>query len=353
MKNKTIICILITISIIWANPLSAQNYFDGLLAGIANYPGAGSDLDAPVNDINVLYTTLRTHQNWDDIGDLTTLADSLATESTISDAIGDLRQSSEHKCLFYYSGHGSESGLTPYSHTEETITKGELSNLFTTNKFIWILNSCYSGQFASVSDGIVLTACSSTEYAYESREIDSADHSVFTSYIIDGLVNDTADDGDALSYVSVEELYAYADDRTTDFVEDVLYPDEDPRINTQHPQEDDNWSGECDLEASTGNAPAAPTHFVCDNPQSTGNPPEFSWTSSITATEYHIWRNTNDSTFINVASTSSTSWSDDSLQINKFQDKYSYKIKAENAYGVSVYSDTAVVHGIEFEKKAL
>ncbi|MFC1565093.1 caspase family protein [candidate division KSB1 bacterium] len=359
MKNKIIITLLIAIITSVSTQSLAQDWFDGLLVGIADYPGSGSNLEGPVNDINVLYTTLRTHQNWDDLGDLTKLSDSNATESAIQNAIEALRQSSEHKCLFYFSGHGDESptaGLEPYDPDfTDRITKSELSSWFTSSKVIWIINSCYSGQFANISTGgIAITACGSTELAWEYREIDSIKHSVFTSYLIDGLVNDTADDGDDGNYVSVEELYDYVDDRTTDYVEDVMFPDEDPRINTQHPQIDDDWSGECDLEASTGNDPAAVTHFQCTNPTSWNNPPSFSWTSSIGATWYHVFRSKNGGGYTNVATLQTTTWIDYDVQLQSLGvDDFAYKIICRDGDYWSGWSDIVEISGIEFDKPSI
>lgn len=142
--------------------------------------------------------------------------------------------------LLYYSGHGyrddyndlffltkdTESGLFSSTGIDANFVRNQIDKSNSQRKLI-ILDCCYSGAFTPGSKSvntkvdtrepfegngygrIVLSASSSTEYAWEgSKLVGDTKLSRFTQFLVDGLKTGTADtDGDG--EISVDELYQY------------------------------------------------------------------------------------------------------------------------------------------------
>lgn len=141
--------------------------------------------------------------------------------------------------LFYFSGHGVkvEDGNFYFSTRYTKKNQGKLiptSAVAATNVHSWmndskskrlvvILDCCFSGAFAkglTAKDGgnidlqqhlggegrAILTASTSTQYAFES---DGLELSIYTHYLVEGIEKGAADvDGDG--WIAVDELHGYA-----------------------------------------------------------------------------------------------------------------------------------------------
>ncbi len=87
--------------------------------------------------------------------------------------------------------------------------------------------------------GVILASSAWNE---DSWEIDGGRNSYFTYYVLEGLDNNTADDGDPDGFVSIEELYNYSQSR----VYNAVLSD---KGKVQTVQLGDNYSGELDITA--------------------------------------------------------------------------------------------------------
>jgi len=146
--------------------------YHAVVVGVADYPGAGSDLDYPDDDAIDIMNALLLYKNWED-DNIQLLLDSEATKSNIQTAIENMGNmaSEGDVCLFFFSGHGTNTediepidesdGLDEYicsygASLDEFICDDELSDwlgsLPTTNVVV-ILDACYSGGQIKVVDG--------------------------------------------------------------------------------------------------------------------------------------------------------------------------------------------------------
>jgi hypothetical protein len=244
-----------------APTITAPRY--ALVYGIIDYPGTINDLQYSVNDADSM-KGLFSQQGWK-------VSESINSQVTKAQIIIDFASlskiSSDSTVLLYYSGHGTTVGTTAYLVTYDSLipyyvgTSDETSSFDSTNAIspgdlsaflamlptknvIVILDSCYSGAFASSSAAtdsspsdyssmasysafstamshfgsllvanasasggktpIVLSGAGSQEKDYESGTLG---HGIFTYYLLQAA---TLGDADGDGVVTTTEAYAYA-----------------------------------------------------------------------------------------------------------------------------------------------
>ncbi|WYL96064.1 MAG: SUMF1/EgtB/PvdO family nonheme iron enzyme [Gloeotrichia echinulata IR180] len=211
-----------------------------LLIGISEYEPGLTPLPSAVKDVEAMRRVLVNP----DMGgfaaeDVTVLKNSQRQE--IAEAIEELytKCQKDDLVLFYFSGHGVtvENGdfyfLTRSTKknqgkliTASAVPARDVHNWMNNSKsrrLVIILDCCFSGAFArglTPKDSgtidlqqhlggegrAILTASNSTQYAFES---DNLDLSIYTHYLVEGIEKGAADtDGDGL--ISVDELHGYA-----------------------------------------------------------------------------------------------------------------------------------------------
>jgi uncharacterized caspase-like protein len=246
-------------------PLQHDTTFYGLIIGINYDTNANiNDLDYCEADANSIYTALLEDDIGWDAGELTVLLGSAATKSAIISALNTIigQAQANDYILLYFSGHGSvipdingdeidsfDETIVPEdalpADPSTYISDDELGNIFSqcrTAKGVVILDCCYSGGIINKSlgangarskyiEGIrsrgtgssgdldivsfpVMTASGQNEDSYE---FISLGHGVFTYYILDGLNSLNADSNND-NYISVRELFKYAEIHTEFFI---------------------------------------------------------------------------------------------------------------------------------------
>ncbi len=267
------------------------NYY-AVICGISDYLYA-SDLTYCDDDAWDVRDALLAWGNWDN-ANITMLIDSAATKNAIHTAILNMGSIADEDdiCLFYFSGHGSNytefeapydesDGLDEYLITHDTeyiddaISDDEFGDWIgglPTNKCIVLLDACFSGGqikglgatgetltakgigsivpqkgdgFAAdliktmrtkdlddYCPGVVLTACDDDEECYESP---SLQNSIFTYYLVEGMLGPADSEGDGDGLISAEECYVYTYQRALN---------DEP---TQHAQILDCYPGELDF----------------------------------------------------------------------------------------------------------
>ncbi|MDZ8105416.1 MAG: SUMF1/EgtB/PvdO family nonheme iron enzyme [Nostoc sp. DedQUE12a] len=212
-----------------------------LLIGISEYDEPTlAPLPNAVNDVEAMRQVLVNPEMGDfAAADVTVLKN--PQRQDMEDAIYNLYANCQKDdlVLFYFSGHGVvvESGEFYFSTRRTRKERGKLiptSAVVATNVHTWmnqskskrqvvILDCCFSGAFArglTAKDSgtinlqqylggegrAILTASTSTQYAFESESLDL---SIYTHYLVEGIEKGAADiDGDGL--ISVDELHNYA-----------------------------------------------------------------------------------------------------------------------------------------------
>ncbi|MBD2409712.1 sulfatase-modifying factor protein [Nostoc calcicola FACHB-389] len=212
-----------------------------LLIGISEYDEPTlAPLPNAVNDVEAMQRVLVNPEMGDfAAADVTVLKN--PQRQDMEDAIYNLYANCQKDdlVLFYFSGHGVvvESGEFYFSTRRTRKDRGKLiptSAVVATNVHSWmnqskskrqvvILDCCFSGAFArglTTKDSgtinlqqylggegrAILTASTSTQYAFESETLDL---SIYTHYLVEGIEKGAADiDGDGL--ISVDELHNYA-----------------------------------------------------------------------------------------------------------------------------------------------
>lgn len=262
-----------------------------LIVGISNYEHV-NDLSYAHLDAEEMADTLTTYHGWSE-SQIYVLLDSQASKSSIIDHIAriDSQEDSDDLFLFFFAGHGSQGGSDEYPYDEadgmdeyiipydcdwstgtairDDELEAALDSLESSRKVV-ILDTCFSGGFArgaelqarsiTLSDSaakrstvpesigtrdlnkegyVTLTSCDEYEYALESSELENG---VFTYYLVEGLVPGYPADFDSDKMVSAEEAFSYASPRTTDFVYNRYFFDQNPQIY-------DGVSGEVELGA--------------------------------------------------------------------------------------------------------
>ena len=211
-----------------------------LLIGISEYQPGLARLPNAVKDVEAMRRVLVNPEMGDFAeADVTMLKN--PQRQDMEDAIYKLYANCQKDdlVLFYFSGHGVtvESGDFYFSTSITQKNQGKLiptSAVAATNVHNWmnqskskrlvvILDCCFSGGFAkglTAKDSgtidlqqhlggegrAILTASTSTQYAFES---DGLDLSIYTHYLVEGIEKGAADiDGDGL--IAVDELHRYA-----------------------------------------------------------------------------------------------------------------------------------------------
>lgn len=221
------IAILILLIYLFAESIFSQTW-NGVCAGINDYPGSLNDLNWCVSDAYEMQQKLITYKNWSS-NQINLLTDSYASESGILTAIANMPRSSGNINLFHFSGHGDsqelggDDGLIPANSLFARITPSELQSNFGSNfnYYTTFLDACGSGIFPDdMSKGVISSACKADEYSFEDPLIG---HGVFTYYLLQGLQQS--------NIITAEDLHNYAAPRTT-----AMKP-------SQHPQISDNYIG--------------------------------------------------------------------------------------------------------------
>ncbi len=201
-----------------------------------------SQLKTPEADVHALASALRDPQigGFDEVQEMIN-----QSESAVRRAISAffLQKKSDDLLLLYFSGHGV---LDPQGRLFLAVKDSQRNLLNATaipanfitddmdscrsKRQILILDCCHSGAFAKGAKGdapavtqstfegngygrVVLTASDSTQYALEGDQvIEQASFSLFTHYLLEGLISGEADIGlDGL--ITLDEWYDYAYDR--------------------------------------------------------------------------------------------------------------------------------------------
>ena len=211
-----------------------------LLIGISKYEAGLAPLPKAEKDVDAMQRVLVNPEMGDFApGDVTVLKNPQRQE--MEDAIYHLyaNRQKDDLVLFYFSGHGvTDEGGDFYFSTRQTqknqnrlipTTAVAATNVHSwmnksrSRRLVVILDCCFSGAFAkgltAKDSGIIdlqqhlggegraiLTASTSTQYAFES---DGLDLSIYTHYLVEGIEKGAADqDGDG--FIAVDELHRYA-----------------------------------------------------------------------------------------------------------------------------------------------
>ncbi|MEA5514061.1 caspase, EACC1-associated type [Nodularia sp. UHCC 0506] len=231
-----------------------------LLIGISKYEAGLASLPKAENDVEAMQRVLLNPEMGDFApGDVTVLKN--PQRQDMEDAIYHL-YANRHKddlVLFYFSGHGvTDEGGDFYFSTRQTqknqnrlipttaVAAANVHNWMNKSKskrLVVILDCCFSGAFAkglTAKDSgtidlqqhlggegrAILTASTSTQYAFES---DGLDLSIYTHYLVEGIEKGVADqDGDGL--IAIDELHQYAKSKVQEAspaMTPELYPHKD------------------------------------------------------------------------------------------------------------------------------
>lgn len=191
-----------------------------LIVGLDDYPN-GYALHSCKNDAEEIARLLKHNDNGSPNFDVSIRTD-IKKEKTMKKAVKDLfRPGSATTGLFYYSGHGDESGnlVTPdvVQSDQEPMKLNEVLALADHSGFknkIIILDSCFSGQAGTSEilnqDRITLTPGTTIITASSPYEcaVEKGKHGVFTDLLIQGLKGYAAD---TLGNVTAANLYAWID----------------------------------------------------------------------------------------------------------------------------------------------
>lgn len=240
-----------------------------IFIGMSDYPGNINDLPYASKDANDVYTRLNSSQIWSS-GSFKILTNSNATKSAIRAAITEAKNALKENStfLFFYSGHGTNSGSTGYIIPYDGLTANggiTVGNMINSNeltsyidelpagikKYI-VIDSCRSGYFidaksltgdtlkakfiamensdpnfndelftksmTSVANCYVMTSSKGTELSWESGSLQNG---VFTYYFCLGLGISVAAgfaDGNADNMISAEELTLYVPSRVNAYI---------------------------------------------------------------------------------------------------------------------------------------
>ena len=214
-----------------------------LIIGNSHYDDQSlSRLKTPEADVHALATALRDPKvgGFDDVQELLD-----QNEANVRRAISTffLKRKSDDQLLLYFSGHGVLDAqgrlfLAMKDTQRELLNATAIASSFVSNEMdacrskrqILILDCCHSGAFAKGGKGeapavtantfegngygrVVLTASDTTQYALEGDQvIEQASLSLFTNYLLDGLITGEAD-GAQDGLITLDEWYDYAYDR--------------------------------------------------------------------------------------------------------------------------------------------
>lgn len=240
-----------------------------VIVGVADYQYSSpfeGDLTYTDDDARELYDALS--PIWGS-SHVKLLLNAQGTKAGIQSAISswlDPLEDADDTILFFFSGHGGyadydqvpvdeidgrDEYIVPYdaSDDESMIFDDQLntwlSELESTRQVV-IIDSCYSGGFIggdftrdlSRSGRVVIAATEEDEVGWETSALS---HSVFRYYLLDGLEHLDLLDANGNNEVSAEELFAYAQPRTTEYESTHDFE------SIQHPEMYDGYSGELAL----------------------------------------------------------------------------------------------------------
>ncbi|MFH1453895.1 MAG: caspase family protein [Armatimonadota bacterium] len=261
-----------------------------ILVGMADYPGTINDLRYTAKDAQDVYNCLISSSVW---GEATfkVFLNSNATKSAIANAFSEAKNTLDDDgiFLFYYSGHGTNSGTTGYIIPYDALTwegfinqsnlisgddlNSYLSQLPETVKKYVASDSCHSGyligarsefdtaenkvKFVPMADSnpgyseeefarsivgtsncYVMTSSSGTELSWETSILQAG---VFSYYLCQGLGNGSAlgaGDINSDSTITAEELSVYVPPAVSNYISSHI------EGYTQTPQSYDNFEGE-------------------------------------------------------------------------------------------------------------
>jgi metacaspase-1 len=273
--------LILAVSVIVLSNISGQtatagdgivNYY-AVICGITHYQTA-ENTNFCATDAKEFRSALLLASNWKS-ENITLLVDSAATKDAIHTAIGDMANKADNDdvCLIFFSGHGAqgvdsypydesdgydeyicpyESDNSPYNNIRDD-EFGDWISVLPTNKYIILLNACYSGgqikgkelnngmakigpvkglngtqkgdgfaadlmRQAGTKDiddngrGIVITSSDDDELSWE---VFSMRNGLFTYYLIEGLLSNP--DTDRSNGISAQECFNYLSPRVSSF----------------------------------------------------------------------------------------------------------------------------------------
>jgi len=250
-------------------PPSANKDSFAIFIGMSDYPGTINDLPYAYKDANDVYSRLSSSSVWKN-GGFKVLSGAAATKSAIKAAIDEARSvlTENGVLMFFYSGHGTNSGTTGYIIPYNALTEAggiTVTNMISSNELTSYLNdfstgikkyvvidSCRSGYFidskgvedvyhrakyipmdtsdpdfddtiftkavSSVANCYIMTSSKGTELSWESGYLQNG---VFTYYLCQGMglsnmIGPAEDNSDG--FISAEELSAYVPSRVSAYI---------------------------------------------------------------------------------------------------------------------------------------
>jgi uncharacterized caspase-like protein len=244
-------------------PFDENTRFFALIIGINDYTDPITDLTYCVDDATEFKNAL-IENGWKD-SEIVLLTDSSADKTTILSTLTSFaaQAGKNDYLLLYYSGHGtvvgdttgdepdgSDEAIVPADYISGNnttlILDDELGEIFSgssTQKGVFIFDACNSGGFVNkalntgdlnarytettnikgpatngdldITQFPVLAASGQYEFAYENSNLE---HGVFTYFILQGLSGLRAD-ADKDDYITIRELFNYAENHTESYVE--------------------------------------------------------------------------------------------------------------------------------------
>ncbi len=213
--SKRVWIINTIVAILLCHVLAAQaTSYHAVCVGIGDYPGGGEDRPDCYNDAVDMRDYLIDYQGWSS-NNIRLSTNSDATTSNITGYIGAMPNSAGNSELFFFSGHGYDTGLHTYSGT---LTPSALQNAFGSNfnQYCCFLNACHTGIFTTqMTRGEISSACTAGELAWTGGP---DNNSIYAYYVLEGIRNDQADPQSG-HVVSAQEIHLYADPRTVEYAE--------------------------------------------------------------------------------------------------------------------------------------
>ncbi|MEW5759825.1 MAG: PKD domain-containing protein [Candidatus Thermoplasmatota archaeon] len=191
-----------------AGTRASENY--GVLIGINDYPGTGSDLTSCISDINSMHNILVNTYNWNP-NNIHMLTNSAGTKTNIVQELQWLasKLGPNSQAIFEFSGHGEQGRLMAYDDWVYDDTIANEIKKFPNDKTLIIIDACFSGAnyaFQSIKNTIALMACGANEYAGDP---------CFTPAFVQGL--------GTTQYGEVEDAYQYAYNKIKNYQHPVIW----------------------------------------------------------------------------------------------------------------------------------
>lgn len=221
-----------------------------VIVGISEYQYV-SDLNYCDDDAQDLASQLGSIWGVDHVKLLT---DSMATKQGIENAITDWlasREEANDVVLFFFSGKEDFSGYLDYLEPHDSLTYSydndisadDLDSWLDTldsDKVVIILDTSYAGRFESNLSGSGRVVLMSSRSDEDSSESSTLQHGYFSYYTLEALRGFEAADSDSNFELSAEEIFNYAQPKTTDRSQRDA-----PEV--QHPLMRDDYAGQLSL----------------------------------------------------------------------------------------------------------